>query len=195
MRLITTTDRLAARYVPKGAVLVHGEANTTCVYHCESNGVAYAIGYAGTAGRPSFNYRFRDAGRRQDYTSRWYLERTKALEDRATKRREANAERSKFVTTLKVGDVLVSSWGYEQTNVDFYRVERVVGKQTVELVRLGNVLTSSGIGPMSGSVIPGEPSEKAETFRARVTPGENVGVGHQRAHKWHGRPMYCSWYG
>ena len=31
--------------------------------------------------------------------------------------------------TVSVGDVFVSSWGYEQTNVTFYRVLSVHGKK------------------------------------------------------------------
>ena len=33
--------------------------------------------------------------------------------------------------TVSVGDVFVSSWGYEQTNVNFYQVISVHGKKTV----------------------------------------------------------------
>ncbi|WP_407233719.1 hypothetical protein [Escherichia coli] len=33
--------------------------------------------------------------------------------------------------TVSVGDIFVSSWGYEQTNVTFYRVLSVHGKKTV----------------------------------------------------------------
>ena len=34
---------------------------------------------------------------------------------------------------MKQGDVFVSSWGYEQTNVDFYEVVKVTAK-TVMLI-------------------------------------------------------------
>lgn len=33
--------------------------------------------------------------------------------------------------TLKVGDILYSSWGYEQTNVNFYQVVELKGKNSV----------------------------------------------------------------
>lgn len=32
---------------------------------------------------------------------------------------------------VKVGDIFVMSWGYEQTNVDFFRVEKLRGKKQV----------------------------------------------------------------
>ncbi|MEC5509953.1 hypothetical protein P9911_029570 [Klebsiella oxytoca] len=33
--------------------------------------------------------------------------------------------------TVSVGDVFVSSWGYEQTNIGFYQVISIHGKKTV----------------------------------------------------------------
>ncbi len=35
---------------------------------------------------------------------------------------------------LEVGSVLYTSWGYDQTNVDFYRVDELKGKSMVRLV-------------------------------------------------------------
>lgn len=40
---------------------------------------------------------------------------------------------------VKVGDVFKSEWGYNQTNVDYYQVTRMVGKQSVELRRIGAI--------------------------------------------------------
>lgn len=38
--------------------------------------------------------------------------------------------------SLKVGDILCASWGYEQTNVDYYKVTKTT-KCTVDLVKIG----------------------------------------------------------
>ena len=35
----------------------------------------------------------------------------------------------------KVGDLFNSSWGYEQTNIDFYQVVRVVSENTIQVSR------------------------------------------------------------
>lgn len=38
---------------------------------------------------------------------------------------------------MKAGDILVSTWGYDQTNVDFYRVEHIYAKSSfVRVVKL-----------------------------------------------------------
>ncbi|EGU1162738.1 hypothetical protein IS582_003748 [Salmonella enterica] len=54
--------------------------------------------------------------------------------------------------TVSVGDVFVSSWGYEQTNVNFYQVISVHGKKTVTVqeIRASVLLTRS----MSGYKTP-----------------------------------------
>ena len=38
---------------------------------------------------------------------------------------------------LRVGDILRCSWGYEQTNQDYYQVTRLAGRTMVELRRIG----------------------------------------------------------
>jgi len=39
---------------------------------------------------------------------------------------------------LKVGDILYTSWGYDQTNVDFFQIVGLVGKATAEYVSIGS---------------------------------------------------------
>lgn len=44
--------------------------------------------------------------------------------------------RMSFVNPAKVGDILEASWGYDQTNVDYYQVTAVLGKM-VEIREIG----------------------------------------------------------
>ncbi len=50
--------------------------------------------------------------------------------------------------TVSVGDIFVSSWGYEQTNVTFYQVLSVHGKKTVTVreIRANSEYTDSMVG-------------------------------------------------
>jgi hypothetical protein len=54
--------------------------------------------------------------------------------------------------SFKVGDVLVSSWGWEQTNVQFYQVVALVGKCSVALRELDQEKVETGF--MSGTTKP-----------------------------------------
>lgn len=53
---------------------------------------------------------------------------------------------------VSVGDIFVNSWGYDQTNVDFYKVVRLTGAG-VEVVPIGKKFVSQN-GPGGNSVIP-----------------------------------------
>ena len=46
--------------------------------------------------------------------------------------------RTKIKANINVGDILYTSWGYEQTNIDFYKVVGLVGKVTAEYVKIGS---------------------------------------------------------
>ena len=39
---------------------------------------------------------------------------------------------------IAIGDILYTSWGYDQTNIDFYLVVGLVGKATAEYVSIGS---------------------------------------------------------
>lgn len=71
--------------------------------------------------------------------------------------------------TPLVGDILVSSWGYEQTNIDFYRVLKVT-KASVVVARLSSntVRADWGSGKKTpGSEVIGAP--KTHRFNLRKT--------------------------
>lgn len=58
-----------------------------------------------------------------------------------------------------VGAILDSSWGYEQTNSDFYRIERRKN-DTVWLLPLRSI--SRHVTDMTGTCIPGEPKQPGD---------------------------------
>tara|TARA_R110000824_G_scaffold6506_11_gene30093 strand:- start:47 stop:448 length:402 start_codon:yes stop_codon:yes gene_type:complete len=86
-------------------------------------------------------------------------------------RRAAQQANSDYPSTdaMTVGSILVSSWGYDQTNVDFYMVTRTT-KTSVYIRKIRAEVTRSG-GP-SDSVMPcllGRPySDGAEPKRKKV---------------------------
>jgi hypothetical protein len=97
-----------------------------------------------------------------------------------------------------VGSILYSSWGYEQTNIDFYIV----------VARKGNWVTIQPMnkvkaydGHMSGTCTPAEPVEIACTFRRRLRIDER-GVCYgckgkdsfDSLYAWDGMPKYFSEY-
>lgn len=58
-------------------------------------------------------------------------------------------------TKPEVGQILYSSWGYDQTNIDFYQIVRATDKGTVWLLPMSRLIVNSN-GYMSYEVAPGE---------------------------------------
>ncbi len=94
----------------------------------------------------------------------------KAAATRAARRAE-EMEAAKGIEPVKAGDVFVCSWGYDQTNIDFYEVVTVssTGK-TGEIVAIGQNVDPAGSG--SDRVTPNR-TRRGEK-RRRVTFGTTV---------------------
>ena len=102
----------------------------------------------------------------------------------------ARAIARKAPTTYKVGDILDASWGYDQTNVNFYLVTKVIGTRTVELREIGSKIIS-GAGSSYTEVMPvPDYILDDKTYIKRVS---NDGVkfnSYKYASRWDGKPQY-----
>ncbi|UOF78924.1 hypothetical protein [Caudoviricetes sp.] len=117
------------------------------------------------------------------------------VRNRSIRKNESKARQIQ-PSTLIVGDILVSSWGYEQTNVDFYQVTKIIGKRTVEI---REIATSSeyvsGMSTMSDYAMPVKDSFISGPEKKVVTNGSTISFSSYRsAYKWDGRKQYRSWY-
>ena len=102
------------------------------------------------------------------------------------------AQRAERTTghAFQPGDTVYASWGYEQTNMDWYRVTRAT-KSYVWLKQLASIQTETCF--MSGTCIPGQETTKLVTRHyARC---ESIHIGQHFASKWNGRPKQYSTYG
>jgi hypothetical protein len=105
------------------------------------------------------------------------------------------------IKALKVGAILKSSWGYDQTNVDFYVVTK--GAEVGRFLGLAKIastlIPSAGFSPMAGkctaALVDGKPQIIGEAFKAKLTEYGSVKVRScARAWLWDGQPAYVSWY-
>jgi len=104
-------------------------------------------------------------------------------------------ERNSFRHVLKTGDILEASWGYDQTNVDFYEVIEVKGKM-VGLKEIGSRVCQA-TGPMSANVTPVPGKYYGEIFFRKVLMGNYVNIDNRKVRQagiWDGKPSYSSWY-
>ena len=101
--------------------------------------------------------------------------------------------------SLKVGDIVDSSWGYDQTNVNFYQVIEVVGAHTVKIREIASRVVSSDGGPTThveavkdSFLVPfNEYDDRGRVLTRRVSAGNGLNVSScQYASLWDGRPKY-----
>jgi hypothetical protein len=97
-----------------------------------------------------------------------------------------------------VGDILVCSWGYDQTNIDYYQVIKVT-KASVRIGKIRSTLTrgqyEDAAMPVRDAFVadhPTQPRYNGKMFRVRLgAPGEGYSVkieSYASAYLWDGKP-------
>lgn len=72
----------------------------------------------------------------------------------AAERAAKNAKTAEAAATVKVGDVFSMSWGYDQTNVDFFQVVAKVGKTSVRIRQVcPPIVAQQASGPMAANYV------------------------------------------
>ena len=112
----------------------------------------------------------------------------KSILARALSKIESKKERKNEIENIKAGDILYTSWGYEQTNIDFYKVLDKKGR-TIVLQELQKQMTEAN-SSMSGYVIPRETFTDREPFTTRTLKLSS----YSWLSPWDGKRQYCSWY-
>jgi hypothetical protein len=124
------------------------------------------------------------------------------LGDRAAHEAVADTIEPHVAETFEVGAILDHSWGYDQTNVDFFcvvkRNETPTGQVWLTLAPMTKTTTETL--SMQGHTVPGEIREGAKTIRRKLKSwdGQERGLGIERSYGWcglwDGKPVSCSWY-
>jgi hypothetical protein len=119
----------------------------------------------------------------------------------ATEKADRAERRRNVVNPFAVGDIVVETWGYDQTNADFYRVLATTAK-SCRLRRLASEEIESRPLAMSGHARPLDAFDEGSIeFLARIKPtlwdGQEpyVNTPHGGAGRWDGNPVPVSWYG
>lgn len=150
------------RYIPEGYVLMAKDEAVGLEVYRDPNRLV-AIGYAGKRMKPDFNYRFQSEERLEKYVMDYVVD-IMAVKVLKENRRKEQAERNKNIS-VQVGDIFRSSWGYEQTNIDYYQVVAVKG-QMVEVREIGQQREEDGY--LCGKCIPAPGMFIGEPIKARL---------------------------
>jgi len=175
------------RYIPKDYEILLKDAELNCVIYSNDNA---AIAFSGRRMKPDFHYRFDSEERMRAYVEK-HLESLRA-HNKAKAERKAVMNRP---SELQIGAILENSWGYDQTNIDYYQVISRTEK-SVKVRAIVSRLTSDVSGPMSGYCVPVKDQflGHSPVITKRVYNGKFVSMKHGSCSKWDGKPSYCSWY-
>ena len=180
-------------YIPEGATLLETECNHVAVYvYTDKRERPCALAFHGKAQKPDFHYSFKSEERRAEHIRHYAEGQAATLESKAARKQERNY----FEHTLKVGQIMRNSWGYDQTNVDYFQVTKIISPKMVE-IRPISQRTVEATGSMSSRVAPVRDSFHGESMRKRVTVDNAVKI-----HSWgswaypvsDNETTHCSWY-
>ena len=114
-------------YIPKDAKVL-AQKDDAIVYGYTDNKIS-GIAFKGRAQKPAWHCIFRTVEARQEYIDRWFKQ-LEQLEQAKTLYKQARQDEVKQAS-IKPGDYFYTSWGYDQTNIDYLVVIRVTAKTAV----------------------------------------------------------------
>jgi hypothetical protein len=172
-------------YIPKGGVRVADKNSTAVCYMIGKDNYHVVMGFAGKRQKPDFHYRFTTLENAQAYVAKFF-EDVQAAEDHKAQTKQREAERlAKMRDKIKAGDIYYTSWGYDQTNIDFYLVvDRTAA--TVEVVKIGKDCVEAVTGV--DYVTPNPLVKWGDTIKRKInTTGFKI-ASYAYAYPWEGDP-------
>lgn len=143
--------------------------------------------WTGKAEKPQIYAIYKDDEQREQAIND-FLDRRQARAKQVAERKQAR--RLTRDHNVKVGDIYYCSWGYDQTNIDFYKVVDVRGSR-IDLKELTTDFVSFGQGGYEDEVTAGDSfaSDKIYTVSARAD-GTLTGLSSfEYLTKWDGKPL------
>lgn len=150
-----------------------------------------ALCFTGESGKASIYCHYGSSDHRAQEVEKWYAGILAAAAEKAAFEK-AKAE---AVCPFTVGQILYGTWGYEQTNVEFYKIKAVQGKR-LTLVKMSENVISDGIHHMSGRATPN--AETAETITRLALYRQWGWIVKEsefcQLRQWDEQPVSISWY-
>lgn len=178
------------RYIPAGSAKVEDRHSDAVAYaYTTKDGLPAAIVYCGRREKSVWHHRFSKPEVRERHVAAFF----EARRSHAKFKAEQAAKRAAQGRGLDVGDIVYTSWGYEQTNTEFFQITALIGKAMVELREIAQAREDSTCW-MQWRATPEAGRFVGEPIR-RVAKAGSVRIDDVRhAWKWDGRPKHCSGY-
>ena len=153
-------------YIPKNATKVAHKASDAVAYvYANEKGQPCARVFYGKQTKPLWSYRFRSEAERAKSISEAFEARKARQEAMKARKADEKAWRHGF----EPGDIFRSSWGYDQTNVDYYEVISVTEKM-LTVCQIASA-SSSEEGFMTARCVPAPGEFKGKPFKVLAQAG------------------------
>lgn len=177
--------------LPAGHVKVAAKDSSAVAFLYDYGAGRFLVkAYQGKRAKADGYYSFRNGGARETWV-RGYFERVATNEGY----RKESAAGKRQPHKWQVGHIFRTSWGYDQTNVDFYEIVRIVGPYSVELREIASVDLGGGHGDGTSSTCgPKAGAYTGEPFIRRAYGKDGIKIDEvARAFLWDAKPAHYSW--
>ena len=149
--------------LPEEARLIEQEGGIA--YHYERGSTLHGMYFRGKAQKPTEHYSFKTEERREAFCEKFFERIQEVIEWKRKRKEEQTKKLEEAYGGLEVGAIFYSSWGYEQTNINFYQVVGIKGKN-LTIQEIGKKRVSESIA--SEMVVPAPEIKIGETFTKRL---------------------------
>jgi len=161
-------------YLKDLEVIQHLELNAVIGLGFTDEGYPKALGFIGAKGKPDFNYRFRTTAHREKFLNDWKESRIEEIRYKQEQKAKTQAPEIAAVQ-FRIGEIIYNSWGYDQTNIDFYEVVKVT-KATVVIKPIQGQYASPGhcdmsefLKPLKGQFVGDEMRKKIQWYDGKAS--------------------------
>ena len=186
-------------YIRPNAVKVADKHSTAVVYvHTDThsftaedgNQTTYVVAFQAKRQKPDHNYRFPKGPKAAE---RWIKEYFAGVQANEQAKADYKARQEAEADQVEVGGIYYTSWGYDQTNVDFYQVVGRTAK-TVQYIGLGKTVQDTDC-PAADKVVAATAIKGKEVHTAKIN-GNGWRIGTFRfAFPWDGKPKHQTAWG
>lgn len=153
--------------------------------------------WKGKALKPFHNYYYKSEAQREARLQQIKENRKKQLADKAERKEREKQAIANYKHNIKVGDIYYRSWGYDQTNIDYYEVVKVSGR-AVWFQEIGqfvdNAYISEDVTKPNRTKLIGEPFKKIVQYWYNDKTGqvsEHFKLNsYSNLYKWDGSLLY-----
>lgn len=123
--------------------------------------------FKGKALKPYANYYFKTVEKLEEYIAQEKKTAEKRIQSKKDDKENKEKVLADYKIQMKVGNILVCSWGYEQTNIDFYIVQDIKGKFAV-IQKIGQAHFTEDQAYMQDDVLPDRSKLVGKPMRKKI---------------------------